>query len=57
MLNMPTALGMDEAGFIWVYDSGNKYIRKLEVDTTRIDWFEKGSLVTMIKGVCNDLPS
>lgn len=57
LLNSPTALGMDEYGNIWIYDRGNRYIRKLEVDPTGEKWTERGVLLTMLQGVCNDLPS
>ena len=39
MMKLPTSLGLDEEGNIWVYDSGNRYIRKLEVNTTDPIWF------------------
>lgn len=57
LLNNPTALGLDEYGNIWIYDKGNRYIRMLNVDPTGENWTERGVLLTMLQGVCNDLPS
>lgn len=56
-LNSPTSLGVDSKGYIWIYDKGNSYIRLLKVDLTDSKWFEKALMYTMIKGVCNPLPS
>lgn len=56
-LNSPTALGLDESGHIWIYDKGNRYIRVLQLDPTQANWEKKGILVTMLQGVCNDMPS
>lgn len=57
LLNTPTKLGMDDFGNIWIYETGNSYIRMLSLDPTQENWTEKGLLHTMIKGVCNSLPS
>ena len=56
MMSQPNALGMDEGGNIWIYDKGNSYIRILKIDPTTPDWFAKGNLYTMVKGVCADKP-
>ena len=56
-LNQPTSLGVDEGGNIWIYDSGNRYIRMLKIDPTVESWWEKGLLFTMIKGSCMAKPS
>lgn len=55
-LNKPGSLGMDVKGNIWVYDSGNKYIRQLKLNFDNDDIFNGVLLVTMIKGACRNLP-
>lgn len=57
LLSSPTALGLDEYGNIWIYDKGNRYVRMLNVDPTGEKWTQRGVLLTMQQGVCNDLPS
>ena len=39
----PTSLGVDKMGQLFIYDSGNNYIRMLD---------NKGVMHTLIKGAC-----
>jgi len=56
-LNSPNSLGLDNYGNIWIYDSGNSYIRLLKILGNNIEnLFEGALLYTMIKGVCRDCP-
>lgn len=57
MLDSPTSLGVDEGGNIWIYDSGNRYVRMLKLDPTVDKWWEKGLLFTMLKGSCMPKPT
>ena len=41
-------------GNIWIYDYGNNYIRFLNFTT--IGDMSTGTMYTMVKGVCRDLP-
>lgn len=34
LLNSPELVGVDNLGYIFIYDAGNKYIRMLDLDMT-----------------------
>ena len=58
LMESPNSLGMDNFGNLWIYDSGNSYIRKLELKISSTDdktVVEDALLTTMIKGVCRDI--
>lgn len=60
LMDSPNSLGVDNFGNLWIYDSGNSYIRKLELKVSSKDdktIVDGALLTTMIKGVCRDVPN
>ena len=58
-LNKPKNMGFDRRGNIYIYDSGNNYIRLLEIPkiySDLNDFVMKVKLKTLMHGSCFDLP-
>ena len=56
LMSSPSSLGLDDNGDIWVYDRGNRYVRKLKKIQGQNEESYSFLLKTMIKGACRDLP-